>query len=76
MDATEDDARRVVARVEALLEKLAAGGEPWAADLSASFGCAACPGTARDAQTLFRLADEAMYDAKRNGSVLRFAAGA
>ncbi len=75
-EATEDDARRVVARVETKLEKLAAGGEPWATDLSASFGCAACPGAASDAQTLFRLADEALYTAKRNGSVLSFAAGA
>jgi diguanylate cyclase (GGDEF)-like protein len=75
-EATEEDARQVVARVETLLEKLAAGGEPWAAKLSASFGCAACPEDAEDAQTLFRLADEALYDAKRNGTVLRFVARA
>jgi diguanylate cyclase (GGDEF)-like protein len=75
-EASEEDARQVVARVEALLEKLARGGEPWAADLSASFGCAACPEDADDAQTLFRLADEALYDAKRNGTVLRFVARA
>jgi diguanylate cyclase (GGDEF)-like protein len=75
-EATEEDARQVVARVEMLLEKLAAGGEPWAANLSASFGCAACPEDANDAQTLFRLADEALYDAKRNGTVLRFVARA
>jgi diguanylate cyclase (GGDEF)-like protein len=75
-EATEEDARQVVARVEALLEKLAVGGEPWVADLSASFGCAACPEDANDAQTLFRLADEALYDAKRNGTVLRFVARA
>jgi len=73
-EATEEDARQVVARVEQAFEKLAAGGEPWAADLSASFGCAACPEDAIDAQTLFRLADEALYDAKRNGTVLRFVA--
>ena len=73
-EATEDDARQVVARVEAALAKLSEGGEPWAADLSASFGCAACPEDANDAQTLFRLADEALYDAKRNGTVLRFVA--
>jgi diguanylate cyclase (GGDEF)-like protein len=75
-EATEEDTRQVVARVEALLEKLSAGGEPWVADLSACFGCAACPEDAKDAQTLFRLADEALYDAKRNGSVLRFVARA
>ena len=75
-EATEEDARQVVARVEALLEKLSDGGEPWAADLSACFGCAACPEDATDPQTLFRLADEALYDAKRNGTVLHFVARA
>jgi diguanylate cyclase (GGDEF)-like protein len=75
-EATEEDARQVVARVEGLLEQLAAGGEPWAASLRASFGCAACPEDATEPQTLFRLADEALYDAKRNGTVLRFVARA
>ena len=75
-EATEEDARQVVARVETLLENLSATGEPWAAKLSASFGCAAFPEDASDAQTLFRLADEALYDAKRNGTVLRFVARA
>ena len=56
------------------LGKLTAGGEPWASDLGASFGCATCPGDANEAKTLFRLADEALYDAKRNGTVLRFVA--
>ena len=75
-EAAEEDARQVVARVATLLEKLAVGGEPWAANLSASFGCAACPEDATDPQALFRLADEALYDAKRSGTVLRFVARA
>jgi diguanylate cyclase (GGDEF)-like protein len=75
-EATEDDTRRVVGRVELLLERLALGGEPWAASLGASFGSGAFPEDATDAQTLFRLADEALYEAKRNGSVLRFVARA
>jgi diguanylate cyclase (GGDEF)-like protein len=73
-EATEEDARQVVARVEATLERLSSDGEPWLADLSASFGCAACPEDADETQALFRLADEAQYDAKRNGTVLRFVA--
>jgi diguanylate cyclase (GGDEF)-like protein len=75
-EATEEDARRVVERVRTLLDGLAAAGRPWLAELSASFGCASCPEDADDAQTLFRLADEAQYDAKRNGTVLRFVARA
>ena len=74
-EASEEDARQVVARVETLL-KQAAEGDPSLAGLSASFGCAGCPEDATDPQTLFRLADEAQYDAKRNGSVLRFVARA
>ncbi len=75
-EATEEDTRQVVARIEALLEQLSAGGEPWAADLGACFGSAACPEDANDEKTLFRLADEALYDAKRTGTVLQFVARA
>jgi diguanylate cyclase (GGDEF)-like protein len=75
-EASEEDARQVVARVESLLAELSRSGAPWFADLRASFGCAACPTDATDPQTLFRLADEAQYDAKRNGTVLRFVARA
>ena len=60
-EAGEEDAREVVQRVNEQLE-----------GLRASFGVASCPEHARDAQTLFRLADEALYEAKRNGSGLVF----
>jgi diguanylate cyclase (GGDEF)-like protein len=75
-EATEDDARFVVSRVQALLELISAGGEPWLHSLRASFGCASCPENAADAQTLFRLADEALYAAKRAGTGLEFVARA
>jgi diguanylate cyclase (GGDEF)-like protein len=75
-EATEDNARFVVSRLQALLELASAGGQPWLAEISASFGCASCPEDADDPQTLFRLADDALYGAKRNGSGLRFVARA
>jgi diguanylate cyclase (GGDEF)-like protein len=62
-EASEDDAREVVGRVRKRLPSL-----------HASFGVASCPDDAADAQSLFRLADEALYHAKRSGSGLHFVA--
>jgi diguanylate cyclase (GGDEF)-like protein len=62
-EASDDDAREVVGRITAQL-----------GDLHASFGVASCPGDAQDPQTLFRLADDALYQAKRNGSGVQFVA--
>jgi diguanylate cyclase (GGDEF)-like protein len=62
-EATDDDAREVVQRVNEQL-----------VGMQASFGVASCPDHARDTQTLFRLADMALYEAKRNGTGLQFVA--
>jgi diguanylate cyclase (GGDEF)-like protein len=62
-EATHDDAREVVGRVTEQLD-----------GIRASFGVATCPDHARDTQTLFRLADMALYEAKRSGTGLQFAA--
>src|SRR3954469_3601083 len=75
-EATEHDARFVVERVRAMLDQGSAGGAHWLADLGASFGYATCPDDASDPKTLFRLADEAQYEAKRSGSRLGFVARA
>jgi diguanylate cyclase (GGDEF)-like protein len=62
-EASVDNAREVVRRVSQKVE-----------GIRASFGVATCPENAREPQTLFRLADEALYEAKRNGSGLQFVA--
>jgi diguanylate cyclase (GGDEF)-like protein len=62
-DASESDARAALRRVSD-----EAGG------IRASFGVASCPENAWDAQALFRLADAALYQAKRDGSGLQFVA--
>jgi len=75
-EASEHDARAVVDRVRTALGEMAIGGPVWLPELGASFGCATCPHDADDPKTLFRLADEAQYEAKRSGSALRFVASA
>ena len=62
-DATESDARAALERVS-----------EQAVNVRASFGVASCPEHAGDPDTLFRLADAALYEAKRTGSGLQFVA--
>jgi len=69
-EAGEEDAREVVQRAQRLL---AASDDERIAGITASFGVAACPKHASDAKTLFRLADEALYEAKGARSGLHFA---
>jgi diguanylate cyclase (GGDEF)-like protein len=70
-EASDDDAREVVRRIVEMLE---ASDDARLVGVHASFGVASCPGDAGDPKTLFRLADEALYLAKRNGSGLQFVA--
>jgi diguanylate cyclase (GGDEF)-like protein len=62
-EASHDDAREVVHRIR-----------EQAGEIRASFGVATCPDHARESQTLFRLADTALYEAKRKGTGLQFVA--
>ena len=70
-EATDEDARAVVARVAMLIDS---NDDEQLRSLRASFGVASCPQDAVDAQALFRLADEALYEAKRTGSGVQFVA--
>lgn len=66
-ETDDEGAGVVVDRINAMLAELGGKGDPALEGLTASFGFALCPPDADDPQTLFRLADEALYEAKRAG---------
>ena len=68
-EASEEDARAVVGRATDMLGAIE---DARLESVRASYGVASCPADATDAQTLFRLADEALYLAKRNRSGVQF----
>ena len=74
-ETADDGAAVVVERIHAMLGELGTDETPALVGLSASFGFASCPADADDAQTLFRLADEALYEAKRASEGLLVVAG-
>jgi diguanylate cyclase (GGDEF)-like protein len=75
-ETNEDGARIVVDRIHAMLAEVGGKDIPALEGLTASFGFALCPPDAQDAQTLFRLADQALYEAKRAGEGLLVVADA
>jgi diguanylate cyclase (GGDEF)-like protein len=68
--AGELEAREVVARI---VSAVAANFDPLVRTLSASFGIAPSAG-GREPEELLRIADEAMYEAKRSGTRVAVAA--
>ncbi|HEX6701785.1 MAG TPA: sensor domain-containing diguanylate cyclase [Gaiellaceae bacterium] len=71
LEAEEPDARAVASRMADALE---ADADPRVRALTASFGVALCTGAERHGEELFRLADEAMYEARRGNRSLHVAA--